>query len=485
MIAGKEAIRTAYSYIRFSTPEQAQGWSEERQRAKSKKLADKNGWSLDGKFKLFDKGRSAFHKGYQHDLAKFLAAVKKGDIRPNSILIVERLDRLSRQSIMNALRLFEEIIRAGIDIATIDPERIYTTQTLEEPFALLEPLLQFTLNNMESTKKQEHSKDNWEAARKAARETGKPIPGMMPVWLKLIDGKYIVDKEKAKTIKVIFNLAAKNGWGAKRIIRYLHEKGIPNIAFGTRTSAKATWNTTMIRNILTSRVTIGEYQPCRIVDKRQVPDGDPIPDFYPAVVEEALFYAAQAAGAKNKTNKGRPGRRTVNLFTGLLFDARTHDTFRVLTSIPKTPRNGRGLHRITRLCSWHNDEPLSWKYEDFEQGFLKFLSEVTFDDVQPSDDVSELNSLRGELSEVTANIEKTLSLIVGGSQIDSLQDLLSRLDARKKELVARIEDIKIVSAGRTATTTDVVDLADLLAATPENKQQELRDRIKGAIEAGR
>ena len=474
--------RTAYSYVRFSTPEQAKGWSEERQRKKAEDICTRFGWTLDTSFRLFDKGKSAFHQGYQKDLQKFLEAIRTKKVKPGSVLIVERLDRLNRGEIMVALRLFEEIVRAGIDIQTVDPERLYSVKTLEQPFALIEPLLVFTLNNMESQKKSEHSTDNWAKARIEARENRKPIPGMMPVWMKLVDGRYIIDKAKAKTIKLIFKLVIDKGWGAKRICRYMHENEIPNIALGTRSSAKETWNTSMVRNIVTSRILIGEYQPGIMAGKKIVPEGDPIPDFYPRMIDDATFYAAQAASAKNKTNKGRPGRKTVNLFTGLLFDARTKQTMRVLTSIPKKPRNNRpsGMTRITRLCSWHVEESLSWKYESFEEGFLKFLSEVSFDDLV-AEDTSELESLEGQRLEVAANLEKVQARIVAGTAIDSLFPLLTKLDGRKKEIDAAIEEMKTQRAGAKIKPGDILDLAELLASTPEDDQEELRDQIKAKL----
>jgi hypothetical protein len=41
--------------------------------------------------------------------------------------------------------------------------------------------------------------------------------------------------------------------------------------------------------MLRNRATIGEHQPKRIQNGKRVPYGDPISNFYPAVIEESLF----------------------------------------------------------------------------------------------------------------------------------------------------------------------------------------------------
>ena len=40
---------------------------------------------------------------------------------------------------------------------------------------------------------------------------------------------------------------------------------------------------------------LGEYQPHRLVDGKRIPEGEPIPDFYPPVVEREVWNAARAA----------------------------------------------------------------------------------------------------------------------------------------------------------------------------------------------
>jgi Recombinase len=59
------------------------------------------------------------------------------------------------------------------------------------------------------------------------------------------------------------------------------------------------WDQSTIHNMLRNRATIGEHQPKRIRNGKRVPDGNPIPGFYPAAIDESLFDAAQEARQNN------------------------------------------------------------------------------------------------------------------------------------------------------------------------------------------
>ena len=117
----------AYSYIRMSTDVQRKGDSLRRQLEASRRYAAANDLELVEDFRLEDLGVSAF-KGANVTsgaLGQFLAAVREGRIEKGSYLIVELLDRLSRQAVMESFTLFAEIMRAGVNIATLTDNQIY------------------------------------------------------------------------------------------------------------------------------------------------------------------------------------------------------------------------------------------------------------------------------------------------------------------------------------------------------------------------
>src|SRR5262245_19340268 len=89
----------AYSYIRFSRPEQSLGDSERRQVDAARAYAARKGLDFDETLQLVDRGRSGYKGDHRTKgvLGKFLKAVEAGDVPAGSILIVENLDRLSRE----------------------------------------------------------------------------------------------------------------------------------------------------------------------------------------------------------------------------------------------------------------------------------------------------------------------------------------------------------------------------------------------------
>jgi Resolvase, N terminal domain len=80
----------AYSYVRFSTPQQAAGASLQRQTEKAAKFAGEHGLVLDTELKMTDAGVSAYRgkNAKTGALGGFLEAVDKGYTRETPAWIV-------------------------------------------------------------------------------------------------------------------------------------------------------------------------------------------------------------------------------------------------------------------------------------------------------------------------------------------------------------------------------------------------------------
>jgi DNA invertase Pin-like site-specific DNA recombinase len=110
------ATPKAYSYIRFSTPEQGKGNSLQRQTEAARAWADRERVPLDTELTFEDHGVSGFTGANRETgaLGVFLERVKDGTVPAGSWLIVESLDRISRQVARKAVRTIEDIVEAGI-----------------------------------------------------------------------------------------------------------------------------------------------------------------------------------------------------------------------------------------------------------------------------------------------------------------------------------------------------------------------------------
>jgi DNA invertase Pin-like site-specific DNA recombinase len=167
----------AYSYVRFSTPEQQRGDSFRRQTEAAKVYAQEHDLELDGSLELHDLGVSAFRGANIRGgaLGRFRRAVEDGEVAEGSYLLVENLDRFSRANPWEALPLFQDIVNAGITIVTLQDRKVYSSETLRENrFLILESIFTMIRANEESETKAKRVHEAWagsgpEPQKKASR----------------------------------------------------------------------------------------------------------------------------------------------------------------------------------------------------------------------------------------------------------------------------------------------------------------------------
>lgn len=409
-------MTTAYSYIRFSTKPQEMGRSKARQAEATAAYCARHGMKLSSQ-NFADLGVSAWKGKNAHEgaLAAFLKAMQSGRIAKGSVLIVESLDRISRQAALKALRALEQIIEAGIDVITLSPERRYNARSLDETFSLFEMMLIFVRANEESETKSRRIKDVW----RNRRAKGLVTSGRGPGWLIYVNDSWKLDKAKVAVVRKIIQLSA-DGHGASAILKYLHANKIENPASG-----KPRWSLAYVQLLLRDRRLIGELQPCEYVDGKRQPVGEPLVDYYPAAVPLALFARAQAALAARKRNSNTKVGNTVNLFAGLLVDPVTDG---------KWVCGKKASHKPARLMllAARNQEvkSLSADYEEVEKAVLAYLSDLDLEALLPRE--TEADDIRGKLEDATQRIA-AISQQIESEDPDNVQPLLKLLVKLEKE----------------------------------------------------
>ncbi|MFP5513744.1 MAG: recombinase family protein [Alphaproteobacteria bacterium] len=312
-----QVMTLAFSYIRMSTPEQMKGDSLRRQMERSRRLAESRGWTLDDSMR--DLGKSAFRGHHIADgaLGAFLERVRSGQVPAGSVMIVESLDRLSRETPRVALARFLDIINAGVALVTLDGDAVkeFRADTLNETDLIIS-IVGMARAHQESQRKSDMLKPAWANKRQLARETGKPLSGRLPMWLRLADGKFEVIPGRAEVVREMFQLTAE-GIGRERLCRILNQRVIPGPAGGQ-------WGLTSVSHILDSPAVIGKFQPKELVYeggvKKRKPVGDAIDNYFPAIVSLDLYNRAQAARVSRALNKGgRTGQTFSNLFRGMCY----------------------------------------------------------------------------------------------------------------------------------------------------------------------
>ena len=276
----------AYSYLRFSTPEQAAGDSLRRQVALADDYARRHGLTLDTELNLRDLGVS----GYRGDnvaigaLGAFLKAIKDGLVAPGSMLLVESLDRISRQQARKAVRILEEIVEAGVDVVTLNDGKRYTEESLAGTDFLIAIIILMRAHE-ESATKGKRVAAAWSAKRVAAAN-GKLLTRLTPGWVRAVQGKRELVPERAKIVRRIFDMFLQ-GIGQVTIARTLNDAGVPT--FGRA----AHWQKSYIAKILRNPAVIGTLIPHTDDGTKRTPQ-EPIEDYFPAAIDVATFRRAQS-----------------------------------------------------------------------------------------------------------------------------------------------------------------------------------------------
>lgn len=309
----------AYSYIRFSSPEQAKGDSYRRQRAAAEDYCRKHDIELASsrEYTFLDKGRSAYtgrHLDDEGQLRRFLDLVESGAIERGSYLLVESLDRLSREKVSTALPRFMDLLNSGIRVVTLSDERLYTEEFNE--LDLIISIVHMSRAHNESSIKAQRLSAAWDKKKTLARTELKPLGKACPAWLELVDGQYQPRPKHVEAILLIFELAIA-GYGQGVIPRMLNERGVA--VFGSRNrNHSGAWGTSSVSKILGNRALLGEYQPTHIVNGVRTNHGEPIADFFPAVITEEIFYRAQAVRAERRVYKTGGQTKHFNVLQGLM-----------------------------------------------------------------------------------------------------------------------------------------------------------------------
>lgn len=317
-------MNKAYSYIRFSDPKQAEGDSYRRQLTDTLAYCKEHNLTLvsDSEYMFFDEGISAYSGKLRTDeteLSRFFKLVKDGAILPGSTLIIESLDRLSRENARTALPRFLDLLNAGINIHTLQSKKTYTHDSNDD-MDLFQSIMEMSRSHRESLWKAKRISSSWKEKQDNAHnfKLGKTAPAwLMPVYdEKDKDNKkkkpirFIENDERVAVIRKIFQYTL-DGYGRNVVARMLNEEGIP--AFRTTEG----WGASSIHKVLTSISVLGHYQPTTTENGKRVPRGEPIQDYYPPIIDSDTFEKARIAVATRNSTKARKQTPEFQVWQGL------------------------------------------------------------------------------------------------------------------------------------------------------------------------
>jgi DNA invertase Pin-like site-specific DNA recombinase len=402
-------MKKAIAYVRYSSDQQGDGDTIERQTTEVQNYAKRNDLALVGV--VVDEGQSA-SKGHhisKGNLGALLSKTEAGNY-PNHAFLVEHMYRFSRLGIEKTFELIQKLQRVGVELHLTKSNRIIKSLN-DLPTAILSAVDSYGAE--EYTKKMgERVASAW-AAKKRNAVDGAPITKRVPCWLrvegrvysggKIINpGRFVEVPEVVEVVQEAFRHAAL-GLGVKLISRRV--KGVSSL----------TW----LVKVFTSRAVLGEFQPQKFVNGKRVPDGPPIPDYFPRIIEQSMWDAARAqidGRNANGYNKGGNPRndQARNLFTGIVWD---------ITSAPYRTMQFQAVKQHKYLATDYQKVGDSRKqtrtnYDAFETAFLGFLKDLDWRSVIVQNESDELKEEKRKLEEVLRDLDKTSR----------------RIDANEKEL---------------------------------------------------
>ena len=522
-------------YGRFSSKEQANGDSEARQTRMAEKWAKEKGVQIDEVY--WDKGVSAFEgKNTDRELGRLLANAEKKGVPSGSRLLVEQVDRLSRQTPMASLLLVNRIHQAGLTIVTLADGREFSPDEngQEAMLSIVVNAMNFGLSNQESEKKRVRVTAVWVEKWKNAHK--KPATMTCPAWLKPNSDKtgFVVIQDRAKIVRRIYEEFAQ-GRGVFSIASGLRKDGIA--PWGKRRVMKKDcehlWRPSYVHKVLNTVTVTGALQPFRNVKENgkrvRYPVGDPVPDYYPRIIDDAQWLAVtkrwQKIAANEKAAHGARGRdgEITSLFSGLLMCGRNKCGVRVVRKdkrtdvdpmdeiakaqqLPEGSARDIAINAAVHLAMSENSKVLAysessdaklcgWKYDEIEALVLGQILTTKVADLWPE------NAARAELKELAARVatlevdyesaSKKMNALVDSIEAGlDLQDLRARLTTRSAEkealaleLAAAHREYSTLSSRERVMEDSITSIRRLFAARrlPEIRQV-LQNHVREIVE---
>ncbi len=129
---------------------------------------------------------------------------------------------------------------------------------------------------------------------------------------------------------------------------------------------------------------------------------------------------------------------------------------------------------------------ITFRYDVFEKCFLRVLSDLKAEDVQPAqldDPQTELQAAEGRLADLEYRIEKIRMWLATDPDLDSLMDDIAKMQRERKTVAKEAERLKAEShsGGQVRTWRETVPISDLLATTTGEELVALRRRLKARI----
>lgn len=446
-------MKTAYSYLRWSTRVQGKNDRDSRTRqTKSARDWIKNNGN--GKYHLSDEvfvdaGKSGFsgkHVAKDGDLNRFIELVERGTIKRDSILLIDEFSRFSRLQPTKALTLFMRVIDSGIGLVFTGSfdKRVIDSNLIDKDGYVLQFIIgEMIRSHSESAEKSRKVKSAKKKKLEDIRSGQIVKHNTVPKYFSWSESeKRYVHNHKTQIIKRLVEMYL-DGHSLYGIAKQLNSEGIESI------KRLSEWSPRSVKSILQSRALLGEYLGAK--------------NFFPAIIDQDKFDRLQVVLKQNTTNKGKPAD-LCNMFKGLMY-CKCGKAMHVVTQSfdYKHRKKKQRVYRYVRCgtvgsggtsCDRHKMMNLDWVEqlvfsESLQTDPNKFLGK---------DDSTETRELRKlqltkerELNSTSAEISKLVELS-NSIQLEELKTKLTKVEKRREQIREEISSLNIQLADSESTS---------------------------------
>lgn len=466
---GKKKVKLAYSYIRFSRAHQIEGDSLRRQSKATAEYCERHKLTLDESLNLRDLGVSAYRgkNAKQGALSRFIAACEAGIVPRGSALILESLDRLSRQSPRKTVRLLTELLDDyGIEIHLTQAGKVFKPEN-EDGVDLIFAVALAMRAHEESETKSKRLKEAFEQKRKKAAAGNDYVSKTLPWWLTWDEAEenIICPDDRREILERIFREVA-DGASPLAVARMLNDEGKPT----WRPKAKV-WLDSRVRDTINSDAPLGTIESTKktkLLGRKWELAG-----YYPAVIDPAVAADARATIRQNRKRLAgrKPRQETVpNLLKAI---ARYKDMWCRFS----VRRNNTGWNGYYEALDDNRRVPWAISANQLEPILLVSIADLSPDNLKaPNTGNAETAMLRAEVQ----NLENALSNINMAVEAGSTTMIPRLLEVEKEIAVAREQLVTAEAAD--GISVDTHALTSLVSySIPDLKDPVIRPEIAATL----
>ena len=477
--------KKCYSYIRWSSDKQAGGSTLARQLKTAKDIAIEQDLELvemepDRAISAF-KGKNA----KDGELGRFIDDVDKGLIPNDSWLVVENLDRLSREAILKALRLFMTLLELGITVVTGMDKKIYNKQSVtNNPMELMYSIMLFARAHEESATKSKRTYGNAEKIIKQYHNGERSEDGFAIAvksvgtniwWSDCSDGSVKPHPIYFDIAKEIISLAIDKEMGSHSIVKYLNET-YPNILPKVENNKDGSWSLNRISRFLKEPTMLGEK-------KLNLDCAEHIlKDYYPALCDEETFYKMRSM-RQGRTQKPEHSDK-VYLFLGRDIIHCGHCAAKMTSHTTNENKDKGKYNKFRYICASGQNATGKCRAWTFNAAWLddtviRLAANHVFRPLHKSKDLDlALNGLKENLTDKKQQIDNLVKVIMSGVTTTAIPKQIAELESQVKQLTNAIETGKL---HRASELTETVEWGEVDERVLDYHQHELRQQLKDKI----